>query len=79
MLDLGKYSAFILLAIFFSNVTFADERKFNLGKIATKTEIAGWNIDVSPDGLGATKGSGNAVQGEEIYAEQCSSCHGDFG
>jgi cytochrome c len=79
MLDLGKYSAFILLAIFFSNVTFADERKFNLGKIATKTEIAGWNIDVRPDGMGAPKGSGNAVQGEEIYAEQCASCHGDFG
>ena len=45
MLDLGKYLAFILSAIFFSNVTFAEERKFNLGKIATKTEIAGWNID----------------------------------
>jgi cytochrome c len=79
MLGLDKYLIFILSLTFFSNVIIADERKFNLGKIATKTEIAGWNIDVRPDGMGAPKGSGNAVQGEEIYAEQCASCHGDFG
>ena len=79
MLGLDKYLIFIFSLTFFSNLTIADERKFNLGKIATKTEIAGWNIDVRPDGMGAPKGSGNAVQGEEIYAEQCASCHGDFG
>ena len=49
---------FVLLSI--PNLIIADERKFNLGKIATKTEIAGWDIDVRPDGLGAPLGSGNA-------------------
>ena len=29
--------------------------------------------------MGAPKGSGNAIKGEEIYAEACASCHGDFG
>ena len=68
---------FVLLSI--PNLIIAEERKFNLGKIATKTEIAGWDIDVRPDGLGAPLGSGSAIKGEEVYAEQCASCHGDFG
>ena len=49
------------------NATSASDRKFNLGKIATKEEIAGWNIDVRPDGMGAPIGSGSALLGEEIY------------
>ena len=79
MLDLVKHFIFISFFMFLSNLVIAGERKFNLGQIATKTEIAGWNIDVRPDGQGAPKGSGDAIGGEEIYAEQCASCHGDFG
>ena len=55
------------------------ERFFNLGSIATTEEVLGWDIDVRPDGLGAPLGSGNAIDGEEIYAEVCAGCHGDFG
>ena len=55
------------------------EKKYNIGKIASKEEVAGWDIDVRPDGFGAPKGSGNAMQGEEIYANRCAACHGDFG
>ena len=57
----------------------AAERPFNLGKIATAEEVAGWDIDVRPDGLGAPVGMGNAIDGEEIYADLCAACHGDFG
>ena len=57
----------------------ASDRPFNLGKIATAEEVAGWDIDVRPDGLGAPVGIGNAIDGEEIYAERCAACHGDFG
>ena len=57
----------------------ASDRQFNLGKIATAEEVAGWDIDVRPDGLGAPVGMGNAIDGEEIYAERCAACHGDFG
>ena len=55
------------------------ERPFNLGKIATAEEVAGWDIDVRPDGLGAPVGTGNAIDGEEVYADLCAACHGDFG
>ena len=79
MFALVKKLLIFLLIIIIPNLLIAKERKFNLGKIATKTEIAGWDIDVRPDGLGAPIGSGNAIIGEEVYAEQCASCHGDFG
>ena len=79
MLDLGKYIIFSLLSIFFSISSFSETRKFNIGKIASKQEVAGWDIDIRPDGLGAPKGSGDALSGEEVYAERCASCHGDFG
>ena len=55
------------------------DRPFNLGKIATPEEVAGWDIDVRPDGLGAPVGMGNAIDGEEVYADLCAACHGDFG
>ena len=40
------------------------DRPFNLGKIATAEEVAGWDIDVRPDGLGAPVGMGNAIDGD---------------
>ena len=55
------------------------DRPFNLGKIATAEEVAGWDIDVRPDGLGAPVGMGNAIDGEEVYSDLCAACHGDFG
>ena len=79
MFALVKKSLIFLVLLAIPNLIIADERKFNLGKIATKTEIAGWDIDVRPDGLGAPIGGGSAIKGEEVYAEQCASCHGDFG
>jgi hypothetical protein len=67
---------FVVLSIRLSN---SGEREFNLGELATKEEVAGWDIDVRPDGFGAPVGAGNALSGEEIYAERCGFCHGDFG
>jgi len=53
--------------------------KYNLGREATNEEVAAWNIDVRPDGQGLPEGSGTVEVGEEIYAEKCAMCHGDFG
>ena len=50
----------------------------DLGRPATAEEIAAWDIDVRPDGLGLPEGEGSVVDGEEIFAEQCAVCHGDF-
>ncbi len=52
---------------------------FGLGRLATSAEVAAWDIDVRPDGLGLPPGSGTVAQGEPIYTEACASCHGDFG
>ena len=51
---------------------------FGLGHVAHPEEIAAWDVDVLPDGRGLPVGSGNAFDGEEIFAEKCASCHGDF-
>ena len=50
---------------------FAEQRPFNLGSIATAEQVAGWDIDVRPDGLGAPIGAGNAIDGEEVYTDRC--------
>lgn len=50
-----------------------------IGRPATPEEIAGWDIDVRPDGLGLPEGRGTVLEGEEIYIAQCAVCHGDFG
>ena len=80
MYALGKIllSTFCFFLVVCTSVN-ASERFFNLGSIATTEEVLGWDIDVRPDGLGAPLGSGNAIDGEEIYAEVCAGCHGDFG
>lgn len=52
--------------------------KFGLGRTATADEIAAWDIDVLPDGTGLPDGSGSVEVGEEIFAEYCAICHGDF-
>ncbi|MCZ4352738.1 c-type cytochrome [Roseovarius aestuarii] len=52
--------------------------KLGLGRDALPEEIAAWDVAVRPDGRGLPPGSGNAYDGEEIFAEKCASCHGDF-
>jgi S-disulfanyl-L-cysteine oxidoreductase SoxD len=52
--------------------------KFGLGRTALPEEIAAWDGDISPDGTGLPIGSGDAIDGEEIFATQCAACHGDF-
>lgn len=52
---------------------------YGYGKPATQEEIAGWDIDVRPDGKGLPDGSGSVSYGEELYDAKCASCHGAFG
>ena len=52
--------------------------KLGLGRAALPEEIAAWDLDISPDGTGLPVGSGNVLDGEEIFAEACAMCHGDF-
>ena len=50
-----------------------------IGRVATPSEVAAWDIDVRPDFKGLPKGSGSVEKGQIIWEAQCSSCHGTFG
>lgn len=52
---------------------------YGYGSEATPEEIAGWDIDVRPDGKGLPAGSGSVEDGEMLYEGKCASCHGSFG
>ena len=52
---------------------------FNFGRPASDSEIAEWNLDVSPDGTGLPSGQGTVKEGEIIYASKCGFCHGQKG
>lgn len=51
----------------------------HLGREALPEEVAAWDIDIRPDGLGLPVGSGSVGDGGEIYDAQCAMCHGVFG
>src|SRR4051812_47229751 len=63
----------------FAALAHAGERKLNLGRAATPAEIAGWDIDVRPDGQGLPPGKGSVKEGEAVYVAKCAACHGEFG
>ncbi len=52
------------------------EGTFGFGQPATEEQIAGWDIDVKPDGEGLPPGSGSVQEGEELYARLGAKCHG---
>jgi len=54
-------------------------KRFHIGRLATAQEIAGWDIDIRPDGEGAPPGHGSVKDGEEVYMAKCAACHGEFG
>lgn len=49
------------------------------GRPALPEEVAAWDIDIRPDGLGLPEGSGDVATGEELFSERCAVCHGEFG
>jgi cytochrome c len=52
---------------------------FGFGQPASEEEIAGWDIDVRPDGTGLPPGSGSVQQGAELFARLGAKCHGAMG
>ena len=57
----------------------AAAKRLNIGRVAKPEEIAGWDIDIRPDGHGLPPGKGTVKQGEPLYMERCAACHGEFG
>ena len=52
---------------------------YGYGLPANKEQIAGWDIDIRPDGVGLPEGSGSVEDGEYLYEDKCVHCHGTFG
>jgi cytochrome c len=59
--------------------TVSPVKRLDIGRIAKPEEIAGWDIDIRPDGHGLPPGKGTVKQGEPLYMERCAACHGEFG
>ena len=51
----------------------------NLGKPISPADIAGWDINILPDGSGLPAGSGTPAEGARVYAAKCAACHGPEG
>ena len=72
-------SSFFIILFLFVFYSFAYSQSLGLGRPATDNEVASWDIDIRPDGKGLPLGSGSVIIGEELYTDNCASCHGDFG
>jgi cytochrome c len=71
--------AIALVAAALATAASAESGKHNIGHVATPQEIAGWDIDVRPDGQGLPPGKGSVRDGEQVYMGKCAACHGEFG
>lgn len=75
---MSTYKALIAgLGLF--GVTAAHAEGPGLGQPLAEGEIPFYATYVMPDGRGLPEGSGTAAEGAEIYAAQCTTCHGETG
>jgi cytochrome c len=56
----------------FTSAAFA----YDFGRPATPEEIALWDIDVRPNGIGLPEGSGTVAEGKTVFSDNCEACHG---
>ena len=73
-----KLAVFLVALMGPSAPTMAGEPPLH-GRVAAPAEVAAWNVDVRPDGLGLPPGEGTVDEGRDIYIAACAHCHGDFG
>lgn len=59
--------------------TLAAPPRYHLGRAATSQEVRARDSTVTPTGAGLPKGHGSAKEGEALFAQLCSICHGAKG
>jgi cytochrome c len=70
----------ILAAVALTCATSAQAQSpYGIGRPATPAEIAGWNIDIDREGHNLPPGNGTVSYGQEVFDQQCASCHGAKG
>ena len=74
-----KSLKFLVVAAALALTGTASAGPLGIGSTATAEMIAGWDIDVRPDGMGLPDGEGSVAEGEGLYEAKCASCHGLFG
>jgi len=79
-----KLASAALLALALAAPAYAQAKKetprnYGIGHVATPEQVAGWDIDVRPDGQGLPPGKGSVRDGEKVYMDKCAACHGEFG
>lgn len=52
--------------------------ELGIGRPALPEEIAAWDVNVMPDGTGLPAGGMSVEEGEQVFVDNCSACHGDF-
>src|SRR3954464_3397372 len=71
--------AALTVAILLCAASAEAQSPYDLGRMATPAEIAGWNIDVGGEGRNLPPGSGTVSHGSEVFSQQCAACHGAKG
>ena len=71
--------AFAIILVLTACAQSTSAQRYGIGRPATVTEVAGWNIDARADGAGLPAASGSVRQGRSIYEDKCAACHGAKG
>ena len=69
---------FVAIALHYATAAQA-QSPYGIGRPATPSEIAGWNIDIDREGHNLPPGSGSVSHGHEVFDQQCAACHGAKG
>jgi mono/diheme cytochrome c family protein len=74
-----RSKAFVLVMLAASVPLAAQSPTLGVGRPATPEEIRDLGAAIAPDGGGLPEGSGTVAAGREVFAAQCSRCHGPKG
>ena len=74
-----RESALLFLFCAAGAATAQTDHYAGIGRAATASEIAAWDIDVRPDFKGLPAGAGSVAKGMQVWEAKCASCHGFFG
>lgn len=68
-----------LALIIASIAVHAQDQQPALGSVISESDLTGFDLIATPSGDGFPAGSGNAIQGREVFSRRCAACHGSNG